>query len=726
MVSNEDATSIESQYTSSAVTANPDPRPCARPSKPLRGPWLFLARVAWVVVAALSLGLLVASVPARYETLRSTCTGDECAMGQLAAEDINTLGDLGLSLGSYAAYQTVLQSVFSAVFLAVGAVIFWRGANERMALLAAFILSVAGPALSMHGLEGLHPVWETVVRLFTFLFWASMLPFLYLFPDGRFVPRWTRWLALFVVTMQILEFFPDSFLNTENWPSPLYGALALGLWSTALFAQIYRYRKVSTPSQRQQTKWLVFGFAVAFFINMGFVLLGLAFPALVRSGAPYEVLATTLAALSWLLLPLSIGVAVLRYRLWDVDLVINRTLVYAALTACIVGIYVLAVGYLGAIFRAEGNLVISLVATGIVAVLFAPLKERLQRGVNRLMYGERDDPYAVLSRMGRRMEATLHPGAVLPIIAETVAGSLRLPYTAIALKREDRFEVAAEHGKPTEETLDLPLTYGPESVGRLILSPRAPGVDFTPADRRLLEDLARQVGVAAHAVTLTDDLQRSRERLVSAREEERRRLRRDLHDGVGPQLAGLTLKLETARNKLGRDPETNALLSDLADSTRAAVADIRRAVHDLRPPALDELGLLSALREATAQYALHISVEAPEEGLPPLPAAVEVATYRIAQEAVTNVIRHAGASQCTIRITLDEAAGALHLEVEDDGRGLREVHRGMGVGLSSMRERAEELGGTFVAETRAAGGTRIKASLPCRGNERPSAEREER
>jgi signal transduction histidine kinase len=257
-------------------------------------------------------------------------------------------------------------------------------------------------------------------------------------------------------------------------------------------------------------------------------------------------------------------------------------------------------------------------------------------------------------------------------------------------------------------------------VGELVLAPRAPGERFTPADRALLEDLARQAGLAAHAVRLTAnlkrltvDLQRSREHLVTAREEERRRLRRDLHDGLGPQLASLTLKLETARNRLGHDPLADTLLSDLTERTQATVADIRRLVYALRPPTLDELGLLAALRELTLQSSEQVSIhlDAPN-CLPELPAAVEVALYRIAQEALTNVVRHAHARHCDLRLTLDEPAGLLTLSIQDDGCGLP-PSRNVGVGLVSMRERAEELGGTWTIQQVPTGGTCVLARLPC-------------
>jgi signal transduction histidine kinase len=214
------------------------------------------------------------------------------------------------------------------------------------------------------------------------------------------------------------------------------------------------------------------------------------------------------------------------------------------------------------------------------------------------------------------------------------------------------------------------------------------------------------------------ELQRSRESLVNTREEERRRLRRDLHDGVGPQLAALMLELETASDLVSDNPEASALMAKLSKRAREIVSDVRRSVHALRPPALDELGLVEALREGALQYGpadLRVSVENPEE-LSHLPAAVEVACYRIAQEALANVVRHARANHCSIRIRLDEDAGTLSVEVEDDGRGIRDDD-GAGVGMISMRERTEELGGWCTVESVVGGGTLVRALLPFQINE---------
>jgi signal transduction histidine kinase len=681
----------------------------------LHGQWLVLARLAWAIVAILSICFFVASIPVELARLQTVCAASQCEFRQLDPNGIQALQSRGLSLNFYARYTVFFDIMVRLISIAVGVLIFWRKSEERMALFVAlmFVTTYVGPETLAH----MHPVWAFPGALLNFVGSISIIFFFYLFPDGRFVPQWTRPLMIIWIMVGVtLHFFPESPLSLRHYP--LLGALIwIGILATGMGVQIYRYRRVSSVSQCQQTKWVVYGFILILFLMLPFALVGTIFPSFAPPGSVGQLIEIALGSVAELLLPLAIGIAVLRYRLWDVDPIINRTLVYGALTLSVVGIYVLIVGYLGALFHTGGNLAISLVAAGVVAVLFQPLRERIQRGINRIMYGERDEPYTVISRLGQRLEATLVPDAVLPTIVETVAQALKLPYAAITLKQDDAFVTVAEHGQPQtssvpSDRVQLPLVYQNEMVGQLILEPRSTGDRFNAADRQLLDDLARQAGVAAHAVRLTADLQHSRERLVTAREEERRRLRRDLHDGLGPQLASQTLTIDAVCKLLERDPRAAAtLLQDLKVQSQDAITDIRRLVYNLRPPALDDLGLIGALREQASQYGhtgLHITIDAPER-LPPLPAAVEVAAYRIAQEALTNVVRHAEARICIIRLSLDDAA--LYLEIQDDGRGLPEDHHA-GVGLHSMRERAEELGGTCLIEAMPTRGTRIRARLP--------------
>jgi signal transduction histidine kinase len=491
----------------------------------------------------------------------------------------------------------------------------------------------------------------------------------------------------------------------------LTGLLLPAIWVSGIISLILRYR--SAPARRrQQMKWVVWALAallpamllMAGGILTGFVVAAWALPLVVGFGA---------TALAFFLI--ATGLAIVRYHLFEIDVILNRALVYGILTAGVVGAYALIVGLASEFVYQQGSVIFSLLATGLVAVLFHPMRMRLQRMVNRLMYGERDEPYGVLLRLGHRLEATLDPNALLPALVEIVAQTLKLPYVGIALQDGDGFRVVAEYGLPlgsaVRDDLVLPLTYQHEFIGQLRVAPRARGETFTPAEQRLLVDIARQAGVAAHAVRLTADLQRSRERLVNAREEERRRLRRDLHDGLGPALAAHTLKAGAARAILERDPAgATRLLRELEGDIESAVGDIRRLVYDLRPPTLDELGLAGALRDIAATYTtptLRVTIELPEH-MPVLPAAAEVAAYRIAQEALTNVTHHAHARRCTISLQIDRE---LRLEIRDDGLGLP-AERRVGVGLVSMRERAEELGGTCQMQADPAGGTHVSVKLP--------------
>jgi signal transduction histidine kinase len=484
-----------------------------------------------------------------------------------------------------------------------------------------------------------------------------------------------------------------------------------------LYAQIYRYRFVSTPIQRQQTKWVLYGIILIVLGQLSFLPEGL-FPVLGQPGLPhiiYRSIRVLVLVSTRLAIPITLALAILRYRLWDIDIVINRSLVYTGLTLSVIGLYILIVGSLGRILQTSlANPVVPFAATGVVAIVFQPMRDWFQRNVNRLMYGERDDPYAVLARLGHRLESTLAPEAVFATIVQTLAESLKLPYAALELSRdgENRMEVAFPSATaPPSEIITLPLTYQGERVGQLHLAPRAPGEDFSPADRMLLEDFARQAGVAAHAIRLTADLQQARERIVTAREEERRRMRRDLHDGLGAQLAALNMQVGAIQKTVSRDPEkASVMLEELRSEIKASITNIRRIVYDLRPPALDELGLLSTLRDQVTHFAdcsVHFRTELPES-LPPLPAAVEVAIYRIVQEALTNVARHSQARNCTFQLSLAEE---ITLEISDDGTGLPAGYN-PGVGLRSMRERAEELGGRCQIDSAPGRGTHVIAHLP--------------
>jgi signal transduction histidine kinase len=421
-------------------------------------------------------------------------------------------------------------------------------------------------------------------------------------------------------------------------------------------------------------------------------------------------------AFALLFFPLAISVALLRDRLWESTPLIRHILVAGILIACLVVVYMLIVGGLGWLLQDAGYPLIALFATVVIALLFHAVFRWLDRSVNRLFYGERDDPYVFFSRLGRHIEAAFVPQDVLLRIFETIAQALKLPFVAIAIANGQGPYIAAASGTQDEQyqLVRIPLLAHHEQVGTLLCSPRQEEEALTEQDMHLLQDLALHIGAAVKAVQLSSELQRSREKLILAREEERRRLRRDLHDGLGPTLASLSQRIDAASSLVTQQTEEAvALLQTIKGQMRSTISDLRRLVYALRPPVLDEFGLISAIRDHTIpsqqSSGVHISLSAPEE-LPPLSAATEVAAFRIVEEALTNVVRHAQAQHCQICLELTDT-GELVMTITDTGKGLPQTYQAS-VGMHSMRERAEELGGRCTVQTRPTGGTRVSVSLP--------------
>jgi signal transduction histidine kinase len=676
----------------------------------------WTARIWWVLLAVVLSVLLISAVPARFAELSEACFEPSCDAALLSPQGHSILRQLGLSAAAYAAYSVAVEVMVVLVFLAISSLIMRRQTESLFAVLAAFMLLLFGIGTSetVNALDVSSPALMTALRLLNSLGFVSFFIAWYLFPDGRLYPRWAKFLIVAWIALEIPWAFPD-LLPLPVW---LGIPLTLGLIASCLLAQIYRYRRISTPVQRQQTKWVLFGLLVTVSGFVAYGVLPILIPALVEPGLPevfFYGIGRTLVGISMMALPLTLGTAIWRHRLWDIDLIVNRTFIYATLTALTIGIYALIAGSLGALFQARGNWFISLAAAGGVAVLFQPLRVWIHRGVNRMMFGERDDPVAVLTRLSRMLEANAVPGTVLTGIVETIAQALRLPFAAIHLVEEDAVSRRVAFGQPQQDTYDFPLVYQGEVLGYLVVGAREPGEALSPADQSLLESVARQAGPAIYAVKLTADLQHSRERLVVGREEERRRIRRDLHDGLGPMLASQSLLLESLEKFIYQDmTKAEIVITELKLQTQIALSDVRQLIYNLRPPSLDDLGLVGALQEEIDRRRggdLKISIQS--EALPPLPAAAEVAIFRIVQEAVTNVVRHAAAQSCQINLRVEGEAGKARLiaEIKDNGRGVP-TERPVGVGLESIRERAAELGGECWIETAAGLGTTVQAWVP--------------
>ncbi|SEF37414.1 Histidine kinase [Amycolatopsis pretoriensis] len=610
----------------------------------------------------------------------------------------------------------VTNSVMGVAFAACGAVLGWhRRRNPIGWLFLADGLGHATTAAAVPLLQALHDggaplgLQRLAATVFAWSWpWSIglFLPLaLVLFPDGKLPGR--RWrpvvLALIATApLFVLELgtspqppvpgLPPGYLTLAGYDalSPLWTiselrtVLALAL---AVVALVVRYRR-GDDVLRQQLLWLLLATVTvaALVVPWSFV-----------AGTPVVVL------FAIPLIPVAVTIAIVRHRLLDIRLAVARVLAWVLLSAGVVLAYGVLVTLLDRFVSAQ--LGRSAVATIVVALVFAPVLPRLQRAVGRALYGDRGDPARVVSRVGEQLA-----GSGLAGVVTAIRAALRVPYTAVATTGE----VLAEDGEVPEEVTVVPLEYGGAAVGELRIGARSGEGGLGTADHAVLALVAAPLAVAVHATLLSDQLQASRERIIAAREEERRRLRRDLHDGLGPALTGVALIADAAANLLTTDPaRARELLGALRGEIRTAVADIRRLVEDLRPPALDDLGLVGALRQRVEHLvrradggALLVRLDVPGE-VPVLPAAVEVAAYRVATEALTNVVRHSTASTAVLRLRCAE--GDLDLEIADDGPP--DGPWRPGVGLHAMRERASELGGGFEAGPSPEGG-RVRVSFP--------------
>lgn len=684
-----------------------------------KGRWLTLARISWSVVTLLSVTLYLASLSLLY-----AATINFTSPHILNPEAVRTgLEQLGLSIQFIAIIDLTAATLSVLAFVGIGILIFWKKGNERAPWFFSLVLITFGVTWpnTLTILVETNPLFKIPVNIVDIVGFGTFFWLCYIFPDGRFVPRWTRPIAiLFLILVALIDLFPGTPLDINTWSPIIVLISSLGFIGTMLFAPVYRYRRASTPTQRQQIKWVVFSLGIAIASLLGTSLIGNLL-SLQQPGIPaalYFLARNAILYLSFILIPIAMGAAILRYRLWDIDPIINRTLIYAVLTALVVVGYVAIVAGLGALFRLQSNLFLSLVATGIIAVIFQPLRERVQRSVNRLIYGERDDPFHVLRRLGRELESTVQKAAILPLTVETIAHALKLPYVAIGLKKDDSIQTVASYGIAHGEVIRFPLHYGRDEIGELSVAPRTPSDPLTLADRRFLSELSTHISMAAHAALLSTELERSRLSIVAAREESRRCLGNDLHDGIGHQLAGMARQVEQAAHLLEHDPAAvQELLAEISQQVNNTMAQVRGLAHQLHPPELELLGLVGALREqAQTHTSFMIQIDIPES-IPPLPTEVETAAYYIALEAMSNVEKHAAAKSFRLHLTLTKGDSALQppvleMEINDDGIGLP-VDRVGGLGLLSMQGRAIELGGTCQIEPAPTGGTCIRVRLPC-------------
>lgn len=564
---------------------------------------------------------------------------------------------------------------------------------------------------------------------------------------GPWVIQWGRqWVwflsyALFTLTALL---FPDGLPPSARWRLPLrvlyvglgVGLIGLAVWSSgdeepvgsgdvwgiaalcglvALFisavlgpvAIAVRARRAA-PALKTPLRWGA--------ISAVLVLLGMVLEVLPAFGFPRVGWTAVTAALVF---PAATALMIARYGLYDIDRIVHRSMLYGALVLAAGGVYAVALPTTGwlinTMWKPDGpdplaQSEVAAQAAAIVAAAAAVLAVLLLRSwlyefLERRLYGYAARPYELLSSLASGVGTALTPGEMLGAVVDGVADGLRVPYAAVFLAPRESPEQAVGDRRPWPVT-SLDLVHRGDTIGQLVVQQRAPDEPWTRRERKLLAALAAQVAAPAAAVRLIRDLQQARERLVTAREEEKRRLRKDLHDGVGPVLSGVRMQLRALAGTSAAEPGLSGIEEDLA----LASDELRRAIDGLRPPGLDR-GLVPALRGVVERHVqagdAEIALDIPETL--DLPAAVEVALYRILDEALTNCVRHAAAS--SVQVAVQRRTDAVELTVTDDGRGFAGP-RDDGVGTESMRQRCEEIGGRFTIAAAAPTGTVVAATLP--------------
>lgn len=587
----------------------------------------------------------------------------------------------------------------------------------------------------------------------TFAVSISLLPLLLLlFPDGRLPsPRW-RWVAWLTGVEAATMFLAFGFLPAD--PSTgihnplvlaaatgilkpvlnLAVALQFGLTLAGLVALVLRFRR-SRAEERQQLKWFTYAATLA---PVSIVLWSLYFGVLRGTDPLIASLIQLISVVSVASFPVALGLAILKYRLYDIDLVISRTFVYGSLALFITLVYVGIVVGIGALLGTRGrpNLVLSIVATAVAALAFQPVRERLHGMANRLVYGKRASPYEILSQFSERASTAYAGDEVLPHLARVLAEGTAAARADVWMKVGSQLRPAAAwppDASPLQpqpmmadfipQLRDVDRSVAVRHQGELLgaLSVTKRGSEYlTPMEEKLLSDLAVQAGLVLKNVGLTaeltarlEELRASRRRLVVAQDAERRRIERDLHDGLQQELVAMLAKVRIARNQAARDPATvDATLEELNQEIRQALRDLRELARGIRPPVLSDQGLVKAIEVRVAHLPIEVAVETDGDLASARYAEdVEGAAYFFVCEGLANVMKHASARETTVR--LSSSNGDLRVEVLDNGKGF-DPSRVSRSGLSGLEDRIEAVGGTVSVESRPRGGTRLIASLPAR------------
>jgi signal transduction histidine kinase len=651
----------------------------------------------------------------------------------------STLGDvLEVGLGALIVIRRPRHPVGWLLLAAVSTSLLDAGAVSTFVIYAIDIRHRAIPGGDLVG------SFEATMWLLFVMPIAVFLPLI--FPTGKLLSRRWRLVVWVAVTTMIVAFIGSGLSPNQDSSSYVAGVhpislpqpfaavatalpLALGLLpvliALSILALVLRYRRGSAD-ERHQVKWLAVAIAVAGSMgstNLLLSALGHSIPLL-----------QDLDIIGIALIPVAAAIAVLRYRLYDIDVVISRTVVYGSLAAFITAVYVGIVVGVGTLVGSGGqpNLLLSIVATGIVAVAFQPVRERLQKVANRLVYGRRATPYEVLSQFSERVAETYAGDEALPRMARVLAEGTGAERADVWLRAGSTLRQAASwpEGAAPEEPIvvqgqDLPEIPGSsraigvrhqgELLGALAVTKRA-GESMSPIEQKLLDDLGHQAGLVLKNVGLTsellarlDDLRASRQRLVAAQDQERRRLERDLHDGAQQNLVAIKVKLGLAEMFAGQDPgRAKAMLIELASDADDALDTLRDLARGIYPPLLADQGLKAALSSQARKATLPVQVEA--DGIGRYSQDIEAAVYFCCLEALQNVQKYAGAASARVQLATED--GHLTFAVSDDGAGFDRATVKLGSGLQNMTDRLEALGGRVDLSSAPGRGTTIEGRVP--------------
>jgi hypothetical protein len=433
-----------------------------------RGPrrWLLLARGVWITLVVLTLGLFGASLPMYVAQLHTPCAGEACQYQQLTPLQVGALKGMGLSLGDYAALLVALTLAEVAVCVVVSTVIIWRRSHDRMALLVALMLVTAGPTGVTATVSATSP-WLVPDECLTFLSTSFLVLVFLLFPSGQFVPQWMRWILVVFLAVQVpFTFFPDATLLPNTPVSRLGWLVAAGEFVTGVLVQLYRYWRVSSPLHQQQTKWVVFGIAVPITVIVLMTVLSLMFPGLSLPGSLYP-LAYNVFGTCWpLFIPLSFGFAMLRSRLWDIDMLINRTLVYGVLTVSLTGISVGLVIGLSALLRgfiSQDSGVAIVLSTLAISFLFQPLRRGVQRSIDRRFYRRKYDAARTLAAFSATLRNEVELDQLREQVVAVVQETMQPSHVSLWLCQ---CPPTASHGQSTRP--DLSARHSPKALTEAI------------------------------------------------------------------------------------------------------------------------------------------------------------------------------------------------------------------------------------------------------------------